>query len=196
MFESHTVTSLDRTSFDFLFEEFFEQSAFVNNHLLCSLISSSQFLLFWGRWAARWTLSKNCARWNFSTPIYVECDKMYWSKVCLQEFWNFVSGLDIQSEQSENNNPALKKSSCRLLNTGSNIPFFSIIWYEPVAQWLRQAALNQEAWVWLSQGTEILCCLLAIVRGTEPVSALTQAFYIAVLSIIFFSWILSVANSL
>ena len=29
------VTSVDRKSFDFRFEFFFEQSAFVNNHLLC-----------------------------------------------------------------------------------------------------------------------------------------------------------------
>ena len=33
---------------------------------------------------------------NMSTPIYVECDRMYRSKVCIQEFWYIVSGLDIQ----------------------------------------------------------------------------------------------------
>ena len=38
---------------------------------------------------------------DISTPIYVECDKMYRSKVCIQEFWYFVSGLDIQLEKSE-----------------------------------------------------------------------------------------------
>ena len=38
---------------------------------------------------------------NISTPIYVnESDKMYQSKVCVQEFSFFVSGLDIQLEQS------------------------------------------------------------------------------------------------
>ena len=33
---------------------------------------------------------------NISTPIYVECNKMYRSlaKVCVQEFWHFVSGLN------------------------------------------------------------------------------------------------------
>ena len=35
---------------------------------------------------------------------------MYRSKVCAQEFWYFVPGLDIQLEQSENDNPALKKA--------------------------------------------------------------------------------------
>ena len=45
---------------------------------------------------------------HISTPIYVECDKKYRSKVCVQEFSNFVSGLDIQSEQSEYNSPVRK----------------------------------------------------------------------------------------
>ena len=36
MFESHVVTSVDRTSFDFQFEDFLEQSSFVNIHLLCN----------------------------------------------------------------------------------------------------------------------------------------------------------------
>ena len=46
---------------------------------------------------------------NISTPIHVQCDKMYQSKVCVQEFWYFVSGLDIRPEQSKNDNPAPKK---------------------------------------------------------------------------------------
>ena len=36
--------------------------------------------------------------------------KMYRPKVCVQEFWYFVHGLDIQLEQSENDNPARKKA--------------------------------------------------------------------------------------
>ena len=35
---------------------------------------------------------------------------MYRSKVCVQEFLYFVPGLDIQPEQSDNDNPALKKA--------------------------------------------------------------------------------------
>ena len=31
-----------------------------------------------------------------STPIYVECYQGYQSKICIQEFWYFVSGLDTQ----------------------------------------------------------------------------------------------------
>ena len=44
-----------------------------------------------------------------STPIYVECNQMYQSKVCIQEFWYFVSDLDIQLEQSKNNSPVCQK---------------------------------------------------------------------------------------
>ena len=39
---------------------------------------------------------------NISTPIYVEYDKMYRSKVCFQEFSYFVPGLDIQLEVLNN----------------------------------------------------------------------------------------------
>ena len=46
---------------------------------------------------------------NISTQIYVECYKMYQSKVCVQDFGYFVPGLDIQPEQSENDNSSLKK---------------------------------------------------------------------------------------
>ena len=54
---------------------FYEQSAFVNTHLLCFgptihskicpkfQVISSHF--FWGRWAPRWPLSKNCAKWKY-----------------------------------------------------------------------------------------------------------------------------------
>ena len=37
---------------------------------------------------------------NILTPIYVECYKMYQSKVCVQEFWYCLGGLDIQPELS------------------------------------------------------------------------------------------------
>ena len=95
---------------------FFEQSSFVNIHLLCywptihNLIlkicpkfqlSSCQFSLFQGQWASRWAISNDIEHWakivrseKISTPIYVKCDKMYWSKIqrchisCLT--WIFV----------------------------------------------------------------------------------------------------------
>ena len=46
---------------------------------------------------------------NISTPIYFKCENVYRSKVCVQEFWYIVSGLDNQPEQSENDNPACKQ---------------------------------------------------------------------------------------
>ena len=85
MFESHVVTSFDRTSFDFLFEDFFEQFVFVNNCLLCywptihfcpkfQVLSSHVFevdeLLNEHR-------GKIVQSEIFSTTIYVECHKMY-----------------------------------------------------------------------------------------------------------------------
>ena len=119
---------------------FFEQSAFVNNHLLCYWptihnsiskicpkfqVLSSHFFevdeLLDEHWA------KIVQSENISTPIYVECDKMYRSKVCVQEFSYFVSGLDIQLEKSEYDSPVRKKICCRWRNTTSHIPFFSAI---------------------------------------------------------------------
>ena len=50
---------------------------------------------------------------------------MYQSKVCVQEFWYFMPGLDIQPEQSEDDNPASKKAVAGC-DTASNILFFSI----------------------------------------------------------------------
>ena len=98
---------------------FFKQSAFVNNHLLCywpaidNLISkicpkfqvlSSTFL----RLMSCWMSSK-------VKKVHSNLCQMHWSKVCIQEFRYFVPGLDIQPEQSEKYNPALKKAvaSCK-----------------------------------------------------------------------------------
>ena len=96
----------DKLQFEDL--KIFEQSAFVNIYLLCywptihnsiskicpkfQVISSHFFKLSYG---AKIVLSE-----NISTPIYVECDKTYQSNICVQEFWYFVSGLDIQLEQA------------------------------------------------------------------------------------------------
>ena len=61
---------------------------------------------------------------NILTPIYLECDKMYQSKVCVQEFSYFVSGLDIQVEKFEYNSPVRQKFSCRWQNMTSRTLFF------------------------------------------------------------------------
>ena len=48
--------------------------------------------------------AKNCANWNISTPIYIECDKMYRSKVYVQELpwysiwtWYWTPALQLKS---------------------------------------------------------------------------------------------------
>ena len=129
---------------------FFEQSAFVNIHLQCyqpyiiwsrrsvlifklsvlifkcpGLDSCSHFFKVDEQLDEHW--AKIVWSENISTPIYVECDKMYRSKVCDQEFWYIMSGLDIQPEKSEYDSPVRKKVSCRWRNTTSHIPFFGVI---------------------------------------------------------------------
>ena len=66
---------------------------------------------------------------NISNPIYVKCDKMYQPKVCVQEFWYFVPGLDIQHEQPENDNPACNKA---VAGCASNIKWFSLRTYSSI----------------------------------------------------------------
>ena len=112
MFETHVVTSVDRTTSIFNLKIFLAvclckhlSTVLLTNHPKhdledLSYISSYQSSLFQGQWAALWALRKNCAKWKYWTPIYAECYKMYWSKVCVQEFSYFVSGLDIQVEKS------------------------------------------------------------------------------------------------
>ena len=146
-------------------------------------------------------MSKNCAKWKYfnSNPmIYVECNQMHGSEVCIQEFWYCVPGLDIQPELSENDNPARKKAiaGCETLQ---------VIWWviysifsgimirtngsvvkasrrqsgncgsNPVGCWNSLQPLGHFAWHWACQCTD------------------TPAFYIAALFIII--WISSVAIS-
>ena len=132
----------------FLISRFFELSAFVNYHLLCywptihnsiskicpnfQVISSHFFKVnelldeHWATWKIVWSE-------NISTPIYVEWDKMYRSKIYVQEFLCLVSGLDLQFELSENDSPVCKKISCRWWNTTKHIQFFSSNWNKPMS---------------------------------------------------------------
>ena len=149
----------------------FGESAFVIIHLLCywptihylilkicpkyQVISSHFFKV-------NDLLNEHCAKIvqseNISTPIYVECDKMYWSKVCVQEFWYWLPSLDIQPELSEIDNSAPKKA---VRNSSSNmtihIPFFSCDRYESMAEWLRLVVNSQETRVRLLHGLESFC---------------------------------------
>ena len=196
----------------FLIWRFFEQSSFVNIYLLSywptihNLISKicRKFQVFSSHFFKVYELldeqrAKIVQSENISTPIYVECHRMYQSKVCVQEFSYFVSGqagLDIQLEKSEYYSPVWKKVCCRWLNTTSYIQFFfeRLIWTNGLAVkvsrcefgylglipnecWNALQRLGHFAWHWTRQCTD------------------TRAFYIAALSIIFLSWISSVATS-
>ena len=107
MCESHVVTSVDRTTSIFDLE-------------ICQVIKLS-VLTFSRSMSCSMSIEQKIVQSeNISTPIYVECNKMYRSKVCVQEFSYFVSGLDIQLEQSENDSPVRKKIGCRWRNTTSH----------------------------------------------------------------------------
>ena len=112
---------------EFLFSiwRFFEQSAHVKTHLRCNWPTIHNLI------------SKICPKFQVINSHFFRVDelldahwakivrsenKMYRSKVCVQEFLYFVSGLDIQLEQSENDNPVC--SGCRLQYTTSHIMFF------------------------------------------------------------------------
>ena len=128
----------DRTSFDFQFEDFFEQLAVVNNHLLCywptiyNLISKicpkfqvhcSHFFevdeLLDEHWA------KLVRSGNMATPIYVECDKIYQSKVWLKN--SGISCLALIFNLSYPRSTMLHPKN-RLGNMKSHIPCFFVKW--------------------------------------------------------------------
>ena len=44
-----------------------------------------------------------------------------------------------------------------------------------MAKWLRLVAESRATWIWFMMSAETLCSASAILRGTEPVSALTRA---------------------
>ena len=93
----------------------------------------------------------------------------YWSRVWVQEFWYIFSGLDIQPEQSKNDNPARKKLvpsyGCEI----QQVIFQEInlnLWLSGLEekQWL---PVSRATWVQFLQGAENLCSSSAILRGTE-----------------------------
>ena len=74
-----------------------------------------------------------------------------------------------------------------------HIPFFSINWYKPMAEWLRLMVDRLVIWVRFPHGAESFCRTAAILRG---VSAQTRALFILLCPLFFFlSWISSVAIS-
>ena len=90
----------------------------------------------------------------------------------------------------ENYNPVRKNSvhwGSRLRNMTSHIPFCSVDQCKLMVWWLRRVVVSRATWFRFPAGCwnslPGLCLPLAILRGTEPVRALTRALLIRTLYI-------------
>ena len=160
---------------------FFKQSAFVNNHLLCywpaidNLISkicpkfqvlSSTFL----RLMSCWMSSKvKKVQLKFMSNALI---KGLHSRIPVFRAWPLYSTWAIWEVQS-----CTQKGGCKLQNTSLYLPFLSEDWHNPMVKWSRWMELTWPALVWFPVDAETLCWPLAILRGTEPVSAQTQVLF-------------------
>ena len=119
MSQSHLETCIYWTSVNSWFKDFFQQSATQTNNLLCywPTINNSiwkicpKFQVFIFRFSEVVELTyehwaKKLLWENISTPIFPQFYDMYWIKVCCQEFWSILPGLNIRFEQSKYENPA------------------------------------------------------------------------------------------
>ena len=101
-------------------QRFFEQSATENHHPLCYWLITyylvlkicpkfqvSTFIFLKLITCSINIMLKMCVK-KFLTLIFVQCYNICWSNVWSQEFWCFLSGLDICTEQSENKIPEHK----------------------------------------------------------------------------------------
>ena len=142
----------------------FWANAFTNNHLLCywptiyNLISkicpkfqslSSHFFKVDELLHKHWAKIVQSENVQVSTPIYIECNKMYWPNVCIQGFWYifclaFKLILNLGNPRTAILHAKKLFSVSRLLllscrDTTIHIPFF----HEPMAQWLLWVAVSQ-----------------------------------------------------
>ena len=107
---------------------------------------------------------------------------MYIKKNCGQEFWYILSGLDIQIEQSDNDDPALKK----WVKIAKYDESYTVFFGRSESIQTHGLSLSVRAtWFRFPQGAETLCLPLAVLRGTVPVSALTRE--VLYCSLFFFS---------
>ena len=98
---------------------------------------------------------------------------MCWSKVCSEELWYILSGLNIWLDQSENDNPA-RQNWFKVTRHDKPYTIFYIDLFELMAWWLRQVAVSQATRVPFTHVTESLCCPKAILRGIEPDASARQ----------------------
>ena len=123
---------------------FFEQSAFVNIHLLCywptihnlilkiCLSFKLSVLTFWRSMSCSMSIQQNCAKWKYfnSNLCWMLSDvsiKGLPSRILVFRVWPWYSTLKIQVLQS-----CKQKISCRWRNTTSNILFLLGKWYKPM----------------------------------------------------------------
>ena len=174
--ESHVETCIDWTSFDFWFEDLIEiclwkysSTGLLINHMkliskicLTFKLSVITILLLNEHWA------KNVPSENNSTPLYVQCDIINQLKVCCQEFLYMLSGLDIQLEQSNNDNPSLQTKNCFKVAICNKFFFNRSI----QTHYLVVKAASCSEWHGFPAGWQWMLKLpAAILSGTEPVSA-------------------------
>ena len=146
--------------------------------------------------------AKDVRREHISTPIYVQHDKMYQLKV-RSEAWEhlcILSDLDILLEQSENANPARKKSvqgiKVARYDESYTIYFGRLIrCCGLVVSLIKARAASWVAWVRWALGNASFCHPSAILRGTELTVHWHVCIYIATFPLICLSQISLVAIS-
>ena len=116
---------------------------------------------------------------KFFNSIYVECDKMYRSKVCVQEFSYSVSGLDVSIYLNNPRTTVLyvkNRLQVAKYNESYTVFFKQLIQNNGLV--VKVSAVSLATWVRFLTSAETLCSASAILRGTEPVSVLTRALFI------------------
>ena len=116
---------------------------------------------------------------KYFDSIYVECDKMYRSKVCVQEFSYSVSGLDVSIYLNNPRTTVLyvkNRLQVAKYNESYTVFFKQLIQNNGLV--VKVSAVSLATWVRFLTSAETLCSASAILRGTEPVSVLTRALFI------------------
>ena len=154
--ENHVVTSVEKMSINLWFEDYL--SNLLSKTIIYCVTDQPSITWSWSSvlnfklsvltFSRPMSCSMSIKEWYFNSNI-CRTWYMYWSKVCVQELWYVVSGLDIQAKLSKNNNhdPACKKGGSRLRNTTSHTSFFLKDPNNLMAQWLRRVAVSQVTWV-------------------------------------------------
>ena len=122
--------------------------------------------------------AKNQRRENISTPIYVQGNNLYQSKVCYQEFFCILSDPDTR----------LRIYLCELKmkiqyeKMGSSLPYIKIhlrilsCWTIPACGLVVKASCSELDDMGFGLPVETFCCPTAFLHCTEPVNWLNTRF--------------------